>query len=825
MIHIKRFFNRIYALAILLVFTIGLSLYYQYQFYESTIHKELESSIGLKMEYMNSLIEKYFDQSVEALESIEILLQTEDDDNKILYFLEKKLETTPTYMSLYFGDPQNHMINGSGWIPPETFDLRTRPWYIKATEEDKLITTALYLNASEDYWIVTFAKPVYSRSGEFLGVIGGDNSLESIVSVLKEQTISRNGFAFFLDADNKIIMHSDFEDSESDRESVEFVTRPLKKLVTSTSQGVHYVKLDGQQGYLGWNKIEQTGWVIGNFVPISDYIDAEKQQGMILWITFVMAVLSVLVLFIIQRRFIIKPLVVLDRDIERISLDRDISYRLPSDHADPFLPIRHRINETLDRTHDLFHDMKESKKALEVSEMKNRAIIEVLPDLIFLYSDKGIFLDCLENKHDELYLEKEAFIGKSLHDVMPKEVADKGLESIKRTLETGEMQHFEYSLQMSGRVQYFETRFMMVTHEEVLAVVRNITENKEHLERIEHLSFHDQLTGLYNRRFYEEELQRLDTARNLPLSLVMLDVNGLKLTNDAFGHLAGDELLKSVAGALRNQCRTDDIIARIGGDEFILLLPETAHDEAGRIVERIQAEIKSLSVSNVPVSVSIGCQTKNDTIEPIMEVFVKAEDQMYRKKLTESQSMRNKTIQVILETLNAKNEREKIHSENVSMISRNIGEALELSYQTLKEIEIAGLMHDIGKIAISEAVLNKKGPLTESQYVEVKKHPESGYQILKSVDAYSSLAEYALSHHEKYDGTGYPKGLKGNEIPLISRIISVADAYEAMISDRAYRQAISHEEAIEELKRCAGSQFDPKIVQAIVKLYAKYDDE
>ncbi len=173
------------------------------------------------------------------------------------------------------------------------------------------------------------------------------------------------------------------------------------------------------------------------------------------------------------------------------------------------------------------------------------------------------------------------------------------------------------------------------------------------------LSFHDQLTGLYNRRFYEEELKRLDTVRNLPLSLVMLDVNGLKLTNDAFGHLAGDELLKSVSNVLMNQCRTDDIIARIGGDEFIVLLPATTHTEASKIVDRIQAEMKYLSVSNVPVSVSIGCQTKNNDLEPIMDVFVKAEDQMYRNKLTESQSMRNKTIQVILETLNAKNKKGK----------------------------------------------------------------------------------------------------------------------------------------------------------------------
>ncbi len=740
-------------------------------------------------------------------------------------FLKGNWKKTPTYTSLYFGNPENHMINGSGWIPPESFDLRTRPWYIKATEEDKLITTSLYLNATEDSWIVTFAQPVYNKQGDYLGVIGGDNSLESIIRVLEEQTISENGFAFFLDSNNQVIMHSDFADNDTDRENVEILTRPLKEKVSSTREGVHYVNLDGQKGYLGWNKIEETGWIIGNFVPISDYLDAEKQKSLILWVTFIMAVLSVLVLFVIQRRFIIKPLLGLDQDIERISLDRDISYRLPLDRADPFSPIRNRINETLDRTQNLFHDMNESKKALELSEMKTRAIIEVLPDLIFLYSDKGVFLDCLENRKDDLYIHKDAFIGKTLHDVMPKEVADQGLVSIQRTLETNEMQQFEYSLKVNGRDQYFETRFMMVTTEEVLAIVRNITENKEHLERIEHLSFHDQLTGLYNRRFYEEELKRLDTVRNLPLSLVMLDVNGLKLTNDAFGHLAGDELLKSVSNVLMNQCRTDDIIARIGGDEFIVLLPATTHTEASKIVDRIQAEMKYLSVSNVPVSVSIGCQTKNNDLEPIMDVFVKAEDQMYRNKLTESQSMRNKTIQVILETLNAKNKREKIHSENVSIISRNIGEELELDDQLIKEIEIAGLMHDIGKIAISESVLNKEGPLTESEYVEVKKHPESGYQILKSVDAYSSLAEYALSHHEWYDGTGYPKGLKGIEIPLISRIISVADAYEAMISDRAYRRAMSHEDAIEELNRCAGTQFDPEIVEAIVRHYKNNDGE
>ena len=204
-----------------------------------------------------------------------------------------------------------------------------------------------------------------------------------------------------------------------------------------------------------------------------------------------------------------------------------------------------------------------------------------------------------------------------------------------------------------------------------------------------------------------------------------------------------------------------------------------------------------------------------------MDIFVAAEDHMYRKKIRESQSMRNMTIQVILKTLNTKNEREKIHSENVSRICGIIGVALQMNYEDLKEIELSGLMHDIGKIAINEGLLNKPGKLTDAEYIEIKKHPEIGYQILKSVDAYSGLAEYVLSHHERWDGSGYPRGLKGDEIPLFSRIIAVADAYEAMVSDRSYRSAMTHEYAVKEIKRCAGSQFDPQIVNGFIKIANK----
>ena len=176
--------------------------------------------------------------------------------------------------------------------------------------------------------------------------------------------------------------------------------------------------------------------------------------------------------------------------------------------------------------------------------------------------------------------------------------------------------------------------------------------------------------------------------------------------------------------------------------------------------------------------------------------------------------MRNQAIKVIMQTLHETNPSEKIHSERVSKLCRKIGQAMELDEKMIKELEISGLMHDIGKIAINNDILNKPGKLTDSEFEEIKKHPEISYHILKSADVYTRLAEYVLSHHERWDGKGYPRGLSGEDIPLVSRIITVADAYEAMTATRTYKKAFSNEKAIEELKRCSGTQFDPEIVRA-----------
>lgn len=348
-------------------------------------------------------------------------------------------------------------------------------------------------------------------------------------------------------------------------------------------------------------------------------------------------------------------------------------------------------------------------------------------------------------------------------------------------------------------------------------VFRDVTAVRRNQKKIEYLSYHDQLTGIYNRRFFEEELKRLDNKTNLPFTIVMADVNGLKLINDSFGHAIGDELLKRVTKVMINGCDDNKIISRIGGDEFVILLPKTDAIEASKIIEDISALASAEQVASINLSISFGFETKYHDEEDIFEVLKKAEDFMYKKKLFESPSMRGKTIGAIINTLHEKNKREEQHSHRVSLYCEYLGHAMNLPDGEIQELKTVGLLHDIGKIAIDDNILNKPGKLTDEEWDNIKRHPEIGYRILSSVNDMAEMAEYVLSHHERWDGNGYPMGLKGKEIPLKSRIIAVADAYDAMTSERSYRNALPKEIVVGELVKNAGIQFDPDLVKIFIE--------
>ena len=351
----------------------------------------------------------------------------------------------------------------------------------------------------------------------------------------------------------------------------------------------------------------------------------------------------------------------------------------------------------------------------------------------------------------------------------------------------------------------------------VVLVFRDVTEEKRRQDEIHYISYHDSLTGLYNRRFLEEELKRIDRPDNLPISIIMGDVNGLKLINDAFGHSRGDELLQKASEAIQGGCRMDDIAARWGGDEFVILLPKTDALQAERVIGRIQEICAEMKVSSMRVSVSFGSSTKTDPCDDILQVLKAAEGHMYENKIVEGESMRGRLVTTVLGALYRKSAEEERHSTRVSELCRETGRAMGFTGGDLVKLRGIGLLHDIGKIAISEAILNKPGKLTPRERDEIRRHPDIGSRILSSSRETAGLADYVLAHHERFDGSGYPKGLKGDEIPLLARIVSVADAYDAMTGDRRYRPAMDKKAAAAELKAKSGSQFDPAVVGAFLE--------
>ena len=352
-------------------------------------------------------------------------------------------------------------------------------------------------------------------------------------------------------------------------------------------------------------------------------------------------------------------------------------------------------------------------------------------------------------------------------------------------------------------------------------IVRNITERKKTEEKIVYLSFHDNLTGLYNRAYFEEEIKRLDTKRQFPLSFIIGDINRLKLVNDAFGHIQGDKLIVKVAEVLKAFCRQEDAVARWGGDEFTILLPQTKKEDAEEIINRIKNVCIVTSEHEIPISISLGTATKEKINQDIQDVIKEAEDNMYRSKLIERKSIYSSITSSLERTLYEKSLETREHAERLKKFSQEIGKTINLPDNKLDELSLLSSLHDIGKIAISEEIITNRRKLTKKEWVLIKKHPEIGYNICESNPQLIHIAEGVLGHHEWWNGQGYPHGLNGDNIPITSRIISIVDAYDVMVSGRNYKKAITKKEAIKELKRCSGTQFDPNLVDIFINIVLK----
>ncbi len=372
--------------------------------------------------------------------------------------------------------------------------------------------------------------------------------------------------------------------------------------------------------------------------------------------------------------------------------------------------------------------------------------------------------------------------------------------------------------ELSGNLQ----DFIYSVNSAYFAYEDDMTLRKQMEVQLKFIDIHDPLTGLYNRAYFEEEMKRLNGKPHDPVGIIIFDIDGLKLVNDTFSHEQGDLLLQTTARISKGCFRESDVVARIGGDEFAVLLPACSREKLENACLRLRNTVEQYNsqltqgINKIPLSISIGFAISSRLSLP--DLYKEAYNDMNREKLHHRQSTRSTIVATLIRALEARDFTTEWHANRMRELVKKLGEAVALPERNIADLVLLAQFHDIGKVGIPDRILFKPGRLTSEETAEMRRHCEIGRRIAQSSPDLMIIADWILKHHEWWNGNGYPLGLKGEAIPLECRILAIVDAYDAITSDRPYRKALSHEKAAAELRRCAGTQFDPELINIFLPL-------
>ncbi|NLK00158.1 MAG: diguanylate cyclase [Clostridia bacterium] len=469
-----------------------------------------------------------------------------------------------------------------------------------------------------------------------------------------------------------------------------------------------------------------------------------------------------------------------------------------------------------------------AEEELLKSEEKFRKLFHNANDMFFLseigkdpYS--GRFIEVNDIAQINLGYTQEEFSRMSPSEIFCDIGGAGGFQASHRELRSRKQMLTEGSLQTKGGkkipVELNTILFMLSGKEVAMAIARDITERKLTEERIRFLSFHDSLTGLYNRAYFEQELERVDSMRHFPVGLIVADVDGLKVINDTFGHEAGDAHLRLAGEILKENFRESDIVARIGGDEFGIILPHTPEKSVSNAYRRVRSKIKEYNSQNpgLPLSISLGYAVKRDNLKTMAMLFREADKNMYRQKVFQSPHAHNILLQKIIRSLERKDVYRQDRIQRLHNLISAAAGYMNLPQDSKRNLYLLANYQDIGIIGVPDKLLEKK-ELDDRDRKIYQDHCKNGYNILQSAPNLAHIAGHVLRHHERWDGQGYPLGLKGDKIPLECRVLSIVNTYENITcSPGCGGLGLSHEEAVELIKDGKGKEFDPALVDKFIE--------
>jgi diguanylate cyclase (GGDEF)-like protein/PAS domain S-box-containing protein len=472
--------------------------------------------------------------------------------------------------------------------------------------------------------------------------------------------------------------------------------------------------------------------------------------------------------------------------------------------------------------------LQETQEELKESEERYRALVQKSSEAILLIEpDTRTVIETNRHFQELLGYSAEELSGKAIYDFVndTKDSIDRYYNDVlanqnELPVESRSFRH------KSGRSIDVERTGVMVHlngKKVYMVTARDVTERKLIEEKMMYLSFHDILTELYNRTYFEEEMVRMDRRRDGSVGLIIFDLDGLKLVNDSFGHEQGDSLLIRMAELIQGSFGANDVVARIGGDEIAVLMKATTLKQLETAVANVYAAVErhQHSVHRIPLSLSAGYAFSADKRLSMRELFREADNNMYREKLHRSRSARSAIVQTVMRLLEARDFITEGHADRLQNMMTSLARAAGISENRMTDLRLLAQFHDIGKVGIPDRILLKPGPLTPEEKVEMQRHCEIGHRIAQSSPDLLSVADWVLKHQEWWNGEGYPIGLAGEQIPIECRILAIVDAYDAMTNDRPYRRAKDHDLAVAEIRSCSGTQFDPILADLFIRSFEK----